>query len=245
MLEDLVVHPALADIDADDEQDLAIEDALPSSQEPDQPDSDIASVSPDPEPEIPEPEVPDPEVPPLPDECEIGKDDLLALLVGMANTTWGIFTFTRKANKEGELTGWQASCPYHKRNKKTGCKRFFNVGDGSDAVKEETIRRMLHWSLIGPDHQLQSMHLRLPVEIADVQDLDSLVARKVTDRPADVKTDIELIALGLAEAPAPKGKGKGRGRARGGRGKASEKGRGRGVPTTSSGTTSSASSSSD
>ena len=132
-----MVLPALGDIDAGDEQDLAIEDASPSSQEPDQSDPDEAPVVSDSEPGIPvpEPKVPDPEVPPLPDACEIGKDDLLALLVGMANTTWGIFTFTRKADEEGELTGWQASCPYHKKNKKTGCKRFFNVGDGSDPVK--------------------------------------------------------------------------------------------------------------
>ena len=68
--------------------------------------------------------------------------------IGLHSTSgasWGVFRITPK--KTGDVaTGFQAACPFHRLNKKTGCKRVFRyTSHGVDDVKE-VLRQMMWWS---------------------------------------------------------------------------------------------------
>ena len=163
-----------------------------------------------------------------------GKDILESFAAGLKTIganglKWGVFTLTCKRSDGG--SGYQARCPFHKKNKSSGCKRFFNFP--VDLTKEDTIamiRRMKWWCLIAHDHVRQRTHLLAELEDAEIPGDELLEAMALVDEPVGVLTDIELDAL---DKPVARGRGRGRAgrsvgrggrRGGGGRGHASRSG---------------------
>lgn len=57
--------------------------------------------------------------------------------------------------------GFQVTCPYHKLNKKTGCRRWFKLtGDESEEEHELLLRRLMWWCTTAQEFDRQRTHLR-------------------------------------------------------------------------------------
>ena len=103
---------------------------------------------------------------------------------------WGPFRFTKKR------AGWEAWCPYHKRNRQTDCKKYLTANNRGEAV---AIRALKSWCLCAPRHNRQWKHLAVPVDAVVVEEEAFLDAQLATlPEVANVRPDTELDAL---EAP--------------------------------------------
>ena len=160
----------------------------------------------------------------------------------------GAFQITpRQADIRPPFGGWQAACPFHKLNDKSGCKKWFGLEGSSDADKTKLVRRILWWCACASDYSRQRKHVCYESPTEDVQDDAFVLAMLPQDRPPpkSIKTDVELddadVAVAVAPAAAVKGKGRGRARGHGGRGR---KGRGKGDAIEAAGPNSNSSSSS-
>ena len=107
---------------------------------------------------------------------------------------WGAFLFTAKKPKnEGGQFAWQAGCPFHMRNAKTGCKKSMNV----NPVTVENYKRVLtclkHWCNQAPLYTHQRLHLGYNVSPACCLD-ESLVEAAcipACEKPNTVVSDLE------------------------------------------------------
>lgn len=141
---------------------------------------------------------------------------------------YGIFRITARpahTSGGGPFGGWQGSCPFHKLNERTGCKRFFGFRDDSLAERELKLRLCKWWCLEGPPCTRQRHHLYMPMNIDDTPSMEFLdaCALEDEDRPDEVQTDAQLDALDGLLPHTHRGRGRGRGRR--GRGKGSGRGR--------------------
>ena len=103
------------------------------------------------------------------------------------------------------------NCPYHKRSKATGCKKFSHIGiSGSEC----TLRGLKQWCLQAARVDRQWKHLAFPVDMAapDEAYLDAELATMPAPPTSTLlKTDVELDAGqksrgGAAKASAQKAK---------------------------------------
>ena len=67
-----------------------------------------------------------------------------------SNHKWGPFTFTLKHDVGRDVFSWQCSCPFHKLNDSTGCKRTLKLESGHglsfEAENERALDLLRHWS---------------------------------------------------------------------------------------------------
>lgn len=146
----------------------------------------------------------------------------------LRDTKWGAFTITsrRPAPGSNRCGGWQASCPYHRKNATTGCKRYFAIQGPRAADRDAALHTLLHWCVIARGFSRQRSHLSEPLDAANLMPVQLIMEKKLfaEDAPArrDVRTDIELDAMEAAAAAAAgrqggRARGRGRGRGRAGR----------------------------
>jgi len=137
---------------------------------------------------------------------DVGDDDehhdgqMLSVLThprraNLRRTQWGIFRVTPKhpgsANKYG---GWEATCPYHRRNDLTGCKKYIAVPSAADGARDAALRAVIFWCSRAASFDRQWKHLGFHPTVSDAPPwpvLESLPERRLP-RPAAPKTDAEL-----------------------------------------------------
>ena len=144
---------------------------------------------------------------------------------------WGAFTITprsaatRPGAVGGTFGGWQIRCPFHRKNDRTECKRWFGLEGVSEEDKQIATRRMLFWAVRAVGHDRQWEHMQDDVDEPPEMNVVMALKDAVDDRPpVRPSTDIELDAA-LAGGKGDEGAlGRGRGRRGGGRGR-----RGRGA----------------
>ena len=169
---------------------------------------------------------------PVPDESA---SEEIVLEIGKP-AAYGPFKLTAKqpSAKAGRTFGGiEASCPFHRKNKSTGCKKYLQLRSGDPDELSKCLRSLKMWCNSARLYDRQRDHLSHHITI-DTAPADEVVsAGKITDGPAEKpKADDELDAVVGAEPKAkgkakpksrgkPKGRGEGAGRARG-RGRASD-----------------------
>ena len=177
----------------------------------------------------------DDELPPAPPPVHLPPPDVLAVahpfaLEIMANA-FGVFHLTEKRKAGARVLlprAFQVTCPFHKINDKSGCKKMLTAASISEEHEAQVLRRLFSWCLRYRHHDRQRNHLPdLPSleECPEPLVLQALV--EGVEAPAlpvmtDVQLDLELAVAAADEGGGPPG-GPGGGR-RGGRGR----GRGRG-----------------
>ncbi|CAE7694010.1 unnamed protein product [Symbiodinium sp. KB8] len=117
---------------------------------------------------------------------------------------WGCFRITPKQPGPTRLHGgFEARCPFHRKNDKTECKRFLSLRDSSIEEREKTLRALRAWCNAAPLYDRQRGHLHHFVS-ADTAPADEvLVAGRIADPPAaKPATDVELDAIAAAAADA-------------------------------------------
>ena len=147
---------------------------------------------------------------------------------------WGPFRLTPRQPAKGRPHGgFEANCPFHRKNANTGCKKYIQLRDGSDEMRTAALRALQSWCNSAPQHKRQRTHLCHYISIETAPSQVVVAAGKITNPPAEkAKTDEELDEADAASAkpkPCP-ARGKGRGgskAARGGRGRG-RKGAGQG-----------------
>ena len=193
-----------------------------------------------------------------------GEQDLAAAPVAPAARVagpvehWGAFLITRTAAaRSPPHGGLRASCPFHKLNDRTGCKKFVTLREGT-AEHEECVRQALrHWCNQARHHDRQRGHMgHAGLDIARTPAPEVVLAERIDEGPAstvipDAELDRVAAAAALREerAQARVGRGPGGGRAVGRAAARAPAGRGRGgrgsADEPSPGGSSSSSSSSD
>ena len=56
---------------------------------------------------------------------------------------WGAFRFTPKGSPNTEGFGWEASCPFHRKNDSTGCKKSLSVAVAGSS--DRAIHALKYW----------------------------------------------------------------------------------------------------
>ena len=69
--------------------------------------------------------------------------------------SWGCFKFTPKHSAQG--VQWEATCPFHRKNMKTGCKKLVSASRAGSAA--EAIHRLKYWRVQAMDHDRQRNHM--------------------------------------------------------------------------------------
>ena len=199
------------DTDEDEEFYNALEEAL----------MDMGGAHPpSPPPPTPPRELPSPSPsrsrPPSEEKKDEEPVDLLTTLIAEARMLkrYGVFTIS---SREG---GLQARCPFHRKNSKTDCKKFFRV----ESDEKVAWKRLFWWCISHTDHVRQRDHVSYDAPIEDCGIDDFIDAARIDEGPAEeVKTDVQLD-----RALARGSRGRGRGRDGGGRcGRGLAKGRGK------------------
>ena len=100
-----------------------------------------------------------------------GTDELA--LPRLKITRHGAFTFTAK--KGSKNPGFQATCPFHRKNNTTECKHFIQARGGTDADKREAMHKLLFWCLQHLHHDRVWSHQRCHVpEVSDLPHASAL-----------------------------------------------------------------------
>eukprot|EP00971_Amphidinium_carterae_P341652 6480569-Amphidinium_carterae.1 len=133
----------------------------------------------------------------------VNPDDIALDLV-MTSSRWGQFRITPK-KKQGLYIGYQASCPYHALNDKTGCKK--TVGFSATATRAEqklVLQGLLHWCIMGPEHTHQRHHRPLAIDYTALPPYPLLhsLRNQLPKPPAKVLNDDELDAMNAERSEA-------------------------------------------
>ena len=139
---------------------------------------------------------------------------------------FGAHTLTLKSRPGARQ--WQASCPWHRKSKVTGCKSHWSVAfDASPEEHSNAIRKLMWWCINAQAYTRQRHHQLFRPDIAEGPADAVLEAREPDARPPGAPpTDQDLDAAEdvVAEPPASSAGRSGRGHGGGRRGR----GRGRG-----------------
>ena len=131
-------------------------------------------------------------------------DDVLGPLLRVQNRKQGPFTLSLKQPKAGNrYGGFEASCPYHRKNNATACKRFFTVRGPSLAERRSAMHSLLYWCWSAQQHERQWSHVfsaipqlaTLPKAVWLWEEIKALPAP--TSRAA---TDLDLDMLSAASS---------------------------------------------
>jgi hypothetical protein len=112
---------------------------------------------------------------------------------------WGMFRITPKqptGSSGGRFGGFQARCPWHRRNDQTECKTFFRLEGPSQEERERCLRRLLFWCARATEHPQQRNHISDDAPLNLCPSNNFSFARKTSVRP-DIKqfSDVELDRL--------------------------------------------------
>ena len=109
---------------------------------------------------------------------------------------WGPFrlTFSDEA-KRPPHGAWQATCPYHRLNAFTGCKRSMVLGAHKDS-KDLCKRVLMTWCLEAPLHKTKKAHAAAPCKVEDALAEAVLKCRlkELPSPPRKAQTDAEIEA---------------------------------------------------
>lgn len=145
-----------------------------------------------------------------------GSDDSAVPKLGKP-AAWGPFKLTVKQPAGGRpFGGVEASCPFHRRNAKTGCKKYLQLRSDSQDEFQSCVRSLKAWCNAATMYSRQRDHLSHFVSISTAPIQEVLDAGFIEHGPADRPAgDDELDAAeGLLAAPKAKPKaGRGRGKA--------------------------------
>eukprot|EP00435_Cladocopium_sp_Y103_P036773 s1919_g9.t1 len=131
---------------------------------------------------------------------------------------WGPFRFTFTGqNKRPPHGQWQANCPYHRLNDRTGCTRAMQAGP-SEETKQEAKRKLQTWCLLAPHHARKRHHTSAYLTSSDVlpQEILNIRLSALTPPIAKPPTDEELDAAETQDAKntaPPRAKAKSRAKA--------------------------------
>lgn len=107
---------------------------------------------------------------------------------------YGDFSFSVKQPRSAPPHGGiEAQCRWHKKNDKTGCKRFLRFEDASEEARCRCILLLKHWCNQSRRFSRQRDHIRMPLSPGDLP-LESVVLMqaRADHPPLSVKTDVEL-----------------------------------------------------
>lgn len=158
---------------------------------------------------------------------------------------WGCFRISHLAkNPSRQFGAFEASCPFHRRNRMTGCKKMCRLTSEDPAHIELGKMVIKNWCSMAQGFDRQRHHMVQPLEW-DMLPASAVIESRCVDRGPDEDVlddedldDIQGIAGGGAPPPSPDGAaGRGRQRGRGGRGRGARgrAGRGRGMAASGSG----------
>ena len=134
---------------------------------------------------------------------------------------WGPFGLTWSApNKRPPHGSWQATCPFHKLSKATGCKKAIGLKNKTDEEKQECCSLLKMWCLAVVNHDRRTSHCRVQPRQIEMLD-DSVLEARLALLPAlpgpDALLDHETLdqrAAAEAKAKArPKAMAKAKGKA--------------------------------
>lgn len=120
----------------------------------------------------------------------------------LKNGKWGIFRMTAKHKLP--FGGYQASCPFHRKNKTTDCKRYISLRDDTREERLQVLRQLVWWCTLAPYHDRQRTHLTQPLPEESIPTYACLAAQIMMDRPtrSSIQTDIELDTEAASAAAA-------------------------------------------
>ena len=119
-----------------------------------------------------------------------------ALTKDVMGFNWGMFTMTIVQVNPGSKRrwAWQCACPFHKKNRTTGCKR--RLGVPVDTTKpefpdscRETLFTLFHWANQAKKHNRQRTHLGSPLVYGDHPEPLLIKAQQIKDGPATIVLD--------------------------------------------------------
>ena len=146
-------------------------------------------------------------------------------------SAWGPFRLTVKqpsASAGRAYGGIEATCPFHRKNKKTGCKKYLQLRSSTQNEFDLCLRSLKAWCNAATTYNRQRDHLAHFVSAASAPIQEVLDAGFIRDGPSDRPADDDELDAAEGAVPAPKPKaGRGRGRAARGRPAPAARGRGR------------------
>jgi hypothetical protein len=85
----------------------------------------------------------------------------------------------------------KASCPLHRRNERTGCKRILRMANGTSEELVQVRLACQYWCSLALSVNRQRHHVRLPLDVVPL--LEVFEAARIDSGPTEaVKTDVEL-----------------------------------------------------
>lgn len=86
---------------------------------------------------------------------------------GIIGRKIGPFRFTPKQPHQksgGKFGGWEVDCPYHRKNFKSGCRKWFGIAGPSLQDKQEAAAAALVWCAAARQFDRQFLHLAYQVD---------------------------------------------------------------------------------
>lgn len=146
---------------------------------------------------------------------------------------WGPFKLTVKQPSSAAgraFGGIEASCPFHRKNEKTGCKKYLQLRSDQPDEFSKCLRSLKMWCNSAASYERQRDHLAHHISIDAAPPDAILEAGLIEDGPSERPTPDNVLdaAAGIEPAAKPKAKGKARAKAAGKPKAAKGRGRGRG-----------------
>ena len=116
---------------------------------------------------------------------------------------WGCFSFSLK--RDTRHGSYEVSCPWHRKNPRTGCKKLFSVRVGTEQGMQAALWKARWWASQAREHELQEDHMfRSNLSDQDMPSYDEIERRRIDERPAkqNILTDVEILARRAANAKA-------------------------------------------
>ncbi len=104
----------------------------------------------------------------------------------------------------GPFGGYQASCPFHRKNDTTGCKRYLKLPSNDPAARQLVLRQLMWWCSQAKNFSRQRFHLIQGLPTDQVPSWAHLRALREDVRPekGEVHTDEYLDAEDAASVAA-------------------------------------------
>ena len=150
---------------------------------------------------IPGGDIPAPEAPVEPVEAVVENIEGVAHSLGMkmSNKSWGVFRFTAiPPGRRAKFGAYQASCPFHKLNAKTGCVKTNNFVGPTYNDRKQSLTQLMYWCGRAREFNRQWKHRTC--DIVMVPPLADIRKMIIEVRPVGVKTDDVLDAEEYADS---------------------------------------------
>ena len=129
---------------------------------------------------------------------------------------WGAFSFSLKqpkgtASSSSRFGAYECTCPFHRKNDVTGCKKLFSLAGADSKSKQEALARARFWATQARNFNRQRDHMFMATvdPVPSLQELEQLCILEKPSRYV-IRSDVELDAA-LAK---PKSKSKAKAKAK-------------------------------